>query len=220
MSYLKVQQLAVKFADRAETIGFKPIYLGDDEKFHLQRERLDEFFHQFYLSLRSALSEIEGDILALKQLNADSGVISMLSRVFHQVNDIVRHSSNTTPYDAVNALSNWLNDKSNKSIIDNLNFITSKILEKNKVDFMPGAGITSLKINGLTNLVKQINKAKEYVDSNPMLPDPRDAITVPPPGKLKNEQTSVSLLPKSDPNRETLPEMYKAIQNKKRLFGE
>lgn len=216
MTHHKVQQLSLKYADKVEHLGTKPVYVGDDERFHAQRVRLEDFFYDFYQGLRKALSEVEGDLLALKEKSLEPSVLKMLGRVFRQIADLTKEASPENPYMAVNKLSDWLNNKNNKVIVDNLNFIIQKFLEENKVSFSPNKGLTNLSVNGLKNLVKEIEKAKAYVDANPMLPDPREAITVPPP-KLMSEQTSISEPPSPDHNKETVPGVYKAIQNLKEI---
>jgi len=194
---------------------YKPIYLGDDEKFEAQRKRLEDFFFDFYQGLRKSLNEIEGDLSVLKELKADIGTIKMLGRVFHQVNDLAKKATPERPYLAVEELNKWLNDKNNKSIIDNLNFIIDAIISKQKPkndkNFIPTA---ILGIKGLKNLVKEIEKAKIYMDKNPMLPDPREMPTVTPP-KLINEQTSISSKPAKNDKAETLPDPYKLLDSLK-----
>jgi hypothetical protein len=216
MSYYKIQELAFKFADRADSITHKPIYLGDDDKFHAQRARLEEFFFDFYQGLRRSLNEIEGDILSLKEAKMDPSVLKVLGQVFHQLNDITRQANPENPYLTVKKLLEWLNSKTNKSIIDNLQFIITNFLRNRKLDIKTNKRVSDLTINGLNNTIKEIEKAKMYMDAFPMLPDPRDAITVPPP-KLLSEQTSVSSLPAPDHNKETMPDVYEALKNLKQI---
>jgi hypothetical protein len=216
MTYHKIQQLAVKFADRADNIVHKPVYLGDDEKFHLQRTRLEDFFYDVYQGLRRALNEMEGDMLALKEAKMEPSTLTVLGRVFHQLNELTKQATPENPYLAVSKLAEWLDNKHNKSIVENLNFIIDKFLSNKKSEINPGKGVKHLTIKGLKNAVKEIEKAKAYMVANPMLPDPRDAITVPPP-KLLSEQTSVSAPPPANHSKETVPGIYEAIQKLKQI---
>lgn len=187
MSYCKIQKLADKFADRPETIGFRPIYLGDDENIHNQRLRLEEMFHDLYQGFRSSLNEIEGDILALKVMGLDSDTLKAMGKVVHDINHLVKQLNPENPYIVINQLYAWINDRNNKSILDNLDFITKAFVKKQQ-NFSLSKGVGTLKVNGLSNLVNKINEAKAYADQNPLLPDPRELATVPPPGKAKKEE--------------------------------
>lgn len=217
MTYKKTQELAIKFAKEVDYIPVKPVYFGDDERFDAQRVKLEEYFYELYPALRRVLSEIEGDILALRTTGIDDGVLKTLGKVFHTLNDFVKRTTTENPYITIEKISEWLNDRNNKAVIDNLNFIIERFLAKNKPEINTHKGVSHLTVNGLKNLIKQIEKANAYMQANPLLPDPRNAITAPPPKKLMNEETSSIRPTPADPYQDTEEDIYEAIQTVKSL---
>lgn len=211
MTYLKTQELAYKFADKVEYIEpAPPLYISDDDNYHYQRVRLEDFFHDLYSNLRASLTEVEGDLAVLRLKRVEPGVLKMLGRVFHQISDLTKQVNPQDPYKAVSALSEWFNDSNNKAIVENLNFIIKEFLKQNK--FNGGTKIKDVSANGLTNLMNVIQKSQDYMANNPMLPNPREAITAPPPA-LINETTKVTSQPPPDHNKETVPGFNQAIKD-------
>jgi hypothetical protein len=172
MSYKKVLEVAKKFADAQEAQNL-------NQKFQEQRVRTNHFFDVFIKQFSESVSLIESDIHTLKLKGFDNDTLKIMAKLLSNLQDYRKHLYNKDRetgtfdiYPRVQKISNYVLDRNNLAIIDNLEFLTQHFMKNNQVDFLPSKLLTQSKLNGLKLLKRTVLAAKEYMDKNPLLSAP------------------------------------------------
>lgn len=186
MTSKKVFELGEKFAQQAEK-------MNDNAKYQAQRERIDKFSHKLLGELKAINNEMGGDYLALKEKQLDPKVLEVLRKTRLQLIEKVKDIDPLHPYEGTNHLINWADSRIIKSTLDNLNFIIHSFLNNNQDDFKPSSMVKPLRIDSIKKLQNLLKAARIYMNENPLLRDPRNQSTVPPPvlRNVKNDEETV-----------------------------
>ncbi len=154
-------RLFQKYADAAQ-----------DEKFHLQRERLEKFYHDLHLKLKILLSEMEGDIRVLKEKGFEKEMWKIFVNVWKDLLTISHQLTPDKPYPAAAALVAYVKTRPHKAVIDNLDYLVQHFLKQNEVDFQSGPMLQQVQVRSLGLLKSLADHAEKYLADNPLLPVP------------------------------------------------
>jgi hypothetical protein len=168
MSHKKVQQLAIKFAEGSL-----------NEQYQAQRAKLEQFSETFLRKLRAALNELEGDLSTLKHREFDKTQWKELGLFWRTCIELYKKIDEKNPYAGVQSFIDLIKSKSDwlVKIIPSIR----KHLKATEVDFGPSKVLRQARADGLKELILLIENSGQYMRKNPLLPDPRNAPTVPPP---------------------------------------
>lgn len=199
MSYEKVLEVAKKFADAQET-------QNQNKKFQEQRKRLNVFFDTFFREFSITVNTIEGDIHTLKLKDFDRDTLRIMSKLFNNLVEYRKFLSNknadlqiTDVYPKINKIVNYVLDRNNLAIIDNLEFLTQHFMKSNQIDFQPTQSLVQSKLHGLKSLKRMALNARLYMDKNPLIINPGSV----PPEQLPPSQFGEES--KAGPGDETNP---------------
>lgn len=189
MDYTKLFELEEKFIKKIAASKQNVL-------FSEQRERLEKFYHKLISGLNAVTNEMDGDYLALKELGMDKQTLSVLKNFRSNIIELAKAIVPENPYEGTLNLISWLNDRMNKSTMDNLNFIFKEFLKNNQVDFEPSSYLSPVRVESFNKLKHILKEADQFIATHPMLPDPRMQSTVPPP-RLHNvkDEESITLGP-------------------------
>lgn len=146
-----------------------------NELFNQQRNRLSHFSHDLYMKLRIILNEMEYDLKILKDQNFDKEMWKLFSKMWVELVSILKEFKEEKPYLTAEKLINYVNNKNNKAIIDNLDFIIKKHLKSYLSDIKFGPTLQPVQVRSLHLLKSFVEKIQSYVKSNPLLPVPSEA---------------------------------------------
>lgn len=182
MSYKKILQLADKFAEKSQ-----------NEQFQEQRAMLEKFSDEYLNTLKSILGEMEGDLLTLKEKGFPRAKWKEFGLFWKELVEIYKSYDESQPYEGAKKLLLFVASKSKESFIRTLNAEVHKFLKEKEVDFGAGADLSQSEVNSLRRLWDFSNRTAKTMVSNPLLPDPRELITTPPPRVLfdRNKETVV-----------------------------
>ena len=174
MSYTKLLELEQRFSK-------KIAQSNDNIRFQEQRDRLSKFYHKLVRELNSIVSEMEGDIVALKARGLDPNTIKVFRDFRGHIINLIKNIDPEKPYEGTLKLIAWMHERMNKATLDNLNFIIQEHLKNNQVEFQPASFLSHVRVDSLSKIKNLLKSAHDYIEDNPLLPDPRDIPTVPPP---------------------------------------
>lgn len=168
MSHKKVQQLANKLATGSL-----------NEQYQEQRVKLEKFSETFLRQLRAALNELEGDLFTLKHREFDRTQWKELGLFWRTCIELYKQIDESKPYEGVQKFVDLIKSKSDwlVKIIPAIR----KHLKATEVDIAPSKTLRQARADGLKTLILLIENSGQYVRKNPLLPDPRGALTVRPP---------------------------------------
>jgi hypothetical protein len=168
MSYNRVQQVARKFAEN-----------NLNDQYQAQRERIELFSDNLLRKLRASLNELEGDLFVLKEKKFDKTSWKELGQFWRDLIEIYKKIDEKRPYDGVGKLVNYI--KSKKDWLLKIIPAIRKHLKENEVDFGPSKTLIQARADGLKKVILLVEEMGQYVKKNPLLADPREMKTVPPP---------------------------------------
>lgn len=199
MSYTKVLEVAKKFADAQEA-------QNQNQKFQEQRKRLGVFFDMFFREFSSTVNTIEGDIHTLKLKDFDRDTLRIMSKLFNNLVEYRKFLANKNAdlqiadvYPKITKIVNYILDRNNLAIIDNLEFLTQHFMKNNQIDFQPTNALVQSKLHGLKSLKRIALNARQYMDKNPLITNPGSI----PPEELPPSQFGEES--KAGPGDETNP---------------
>lgn len=158
------EKLFRKYADTVLT--------DENEKFRLQREKLEQFYHDLHLKIKILLGEMEGDLRILKEKDFDKGMWKIFMNLWRDVIDISKEITPDKPYLGASKLVSYVKSRPHKSIIENLDYLVHDFLKKNEVDFRAGLRLQQVQIKSLKLLKSLADHTEAYIAANPLLPVP------------------------------------------------
>lgn len=163
MMGLRILQLLEKYADGTANTA---LLENSGARFQHQRERLAEFAHQTYTRFRLILSELEGDALVLRERDFNPNMQKMLVKVWQDLQQILKSFNTVSPYTVAQKIVEYVNSRSTRSILDNLDFLAKNHLEQTNKnlpkDFLP-------KIRSIPLLINLANHLEKYMKEHPLL---------------------------------------------------
>lgn len=184
MTTKKIFELGDKFARKMEQ-------MNDNEKFSQQREKIAKFSHKFLGELKAIISEMDGDFAVLKIKNLDPKTLEAFADIRTHILYMMKQIDPEHPYDGTIELAKWADSKNTKLILNNLDFIITHFLEQQKEEFTSTPHLRHSRSQSIKRFQNLLLAAHKYVLENPLLPDPREQATVPPP-RLLNEKEEVT----------------------------
>lgn len=160
---------------------------SEDEKFRLQRERLEHFYHNLHLKLRVVLGEMEGDIRVLKEQDFPRDTWRAFVNLWRDLLDISHQLTPEKPYQAASKLVGYVKTRPHRSIIDNLEFLTEHHLQTKMPEFQAGPKLQPVQVRSLRLLKTLADHVEKFMADNPLLdvpagiaPTTEPALTVKP----------------------------------------
>jgi hypothetical protein len=163
MSNKLIQKLANKF------VGTH----FEADKLEKQKEVFESFYYDNVAELKAILNEMSGDLWILKEKNLPLDLRQLLGKIFQQVLDLYKDINPKEPYSGTLNLVNWANSKTNKAILENLNFLIQKHLEKNEINFYGTDSLKQARVSSIARLLEVVPKLKQFMLDNPSLEDIR-----------------------------------------------
>lgn len=184
MSYKKVQQLASKF-----------IKIAKEEQDYSFQESSDSFAYDFIKKIRTALNEIEGDLVTLKYREFDKTKWKELGNFWRACIAIYKAMNRDNFEDSFKEFSDLLLEK--KDWLTKIIPAIQQHLKNTEIDFIPHPNLSQARANGLKELIKVVNEGAQNIKNNVL---PSQAVTVRPPS---SKSTLVSNTRKSGPTEKT-----------------
>jgi hypothetical protein len=135
MKYQKILDMVEKFVVLAQVktvIVNNPISGHDtvDKAYEERQHKLQEFSNLFKRNLTAVINEMSGDMITLKERGFDHKMMSLLAKVQHDLIEINKEIEDINPYIAAQKLVNFVSERPNKPIIDNLEFLATHHLKQ------------------------------------------------------------------------------------------
>lgn len=161
----------------AEEFEQKTIVTGPDKgeynrKFQAQREMLAKFYDSFRSELRSTMGQMEGDLATLRERHFDKAMLALLAKVYRHLEEIYQHLTPEKPYKAAEELVNFVNERHQRSVIDNLQFLAKHHLEKTKPETLAPLPATVRHITeakSLSMLKELAAEVRAHMDQFPLI---------------------------------------------------
>jgi hypothetical protein len=183
----KIQQLAHKFSQKISKFADFPV-LNEQER---------KFYAGFQKEFRILLNEMEGDLMALKHKDLHKSVWRQFALLWKNLLDIYKNMSEYSPanskskYGAIEAFLSFVNGKTVKSTITNLDAIIQRYLQDSEVDF-DGRPLPQVRVNSLKQLLALTRAAQSFVNAgntpSPQQLSPRDMPTIPAPKPTQEQE--------------------------------
>lgn len=165
MSTKLIQKLANKFLET----HFEP------DKLEKQKETFEDFYYENLGVLKAILNEMSGDLLILKEKELSLDLRQLLGKIYQQIIDLYKDIDPRDPYPGTNHLINWASSKTNKSILENLDFLIKKHLEKSEISFEGKDKLKQPQANSIARFLDLIPQLKQFILNNPSLEDVRQS---------------------------------------------
>ncbi len=183
MSYQKIIDLAIKFAEKTKTIDesktqlnkTKPspkapskkdktkIYNSNDE-LSVKAERVRAFLNEFKKQMSSLISELGGDYTALKIKKAPIEILQDMAEIRHIILKINKTLSESYALEGSKAFVKIM--EHNERHINELNKNIQDFLMSSEITYAPNKRFTQLKIESLQKLLKLIEISRLFLSSN------------------------------------------------------
>jgi hypothetical protein len=183
MSHKKVLELAHKFAERSR-----------NEQFQDQRDMLEKFSDEYLTKFRTILNEMEGDLRVLREKEFNKSQWKEFGLFWKELIEIYKAYDEKNPYEGAKQLLLFVTSKPKETFIRNLNSDIQKFLKEKDNDF--ASGLHHAQVNSLKALWDFCGKTAKKMLANPLMKDPRELQTVPPPKRyIEREQETVPNFP-------------------------
>jgi len=151
---------------------------GNKPKLNEQFEAQREFGRQFNDKLRALLSELNGDLYTLQARRFDSKMWRLLVNVKSELEKILSSLKENRPHEAAWKLVDYVNNRSTKSILDNLEFLSQHHMHTTQPTGKLPPTTKHTEIQFFQHLKGLATELKAYMELNPPLPVPGSG---PPP---------------------------------------
>ena len=164
---------------------------------NVQFETQREFGRKFRMDLRRIHGELSGDILMLKERQFDPKMRLLAEKVKDQVNKILQGVRENNPHTSGWELVDYVLEKPNQDIIDNLDFLTKHHIQATqpKTRFEIRAPLKQAEVNGFQHLTELAQQVKNYMEQNPPLGVPTSS---PPPPLAANPMADPAFIAPPD----------------------
>lgn len=193
MTNKDVMQVAVKLANKY------------NEAWNEQRERLETFYYDTSRFLKALITEMDGDLATLKHRGVHSDVIKMFGEIAYELTKLFVAINPEQPYTGIERLVNWVESKSTKNKLDNLQFLIKEYLKRTAPEIEQTSHVKHSAVDSIRKLMVIAPKLRAFMNDHPLLPDPRSISTVPPPMKI--DKDLVSLGPSDETKRFPMDEL-------------
>lgn len=166
MSHKKVQELAKKYAERLMSAEER------NKEFHIQRTKMWHFYMFFYRRLRAILGDMEGDIRSLKEKGFDHKMLKMFIKARQDLIELLKSVDKERPYIMAEKFVNYVLNRPNSIVLENLDFLIQHHLEMNRIDTPTGALLGQVSSNSIGALQELAKQVKEFMAHNPSIPIP------------------------------------------------
>lgn len=171
------EELSNKMDDPTQIIDNKMPNLN--RQFEGQRQ----FGREFFDKLRRVYGELMGDLLTLKERQFDPKMYRLVDKVKGEVAKIMTSIRENNPHTAGWELVNYVLEKPNRDIIDNLEFLARNHLGATHSDVAGKLDMLSntkyAEVNSFQHLRELAVEIRDYMEQNPPMPVPTS--TPPPP---------------------------------------
>ena len=210
----KLMQLLVKYADEKGT-ALPP---GNIHPVSQKAEKDEDFYYDLQMMLRATINELEGDVSILKSRKFDPEMHKLLVSVWRRLEDFYKMLKPSDPWRAAREALSYLENRHNKSVIENLDFLATHHVSKTNVDFTPNKFMVNPEVRSLKLLHKLEQFLKEKIQES--TPAASLQSTVRPPSKMNMPAVRIPILPPINvetPFPSTAPE---SPESKKRMKEE
>jgi len=159
MSNNLIQKLANKFLE----------HHFDNDKMEKQKEMFEIFYYDKVGELKSIINEMSGDLLLIKEKHLHLDIRQLFGKVYQQIIDLYKEIDPQDPYPGTLNLINWANSKTNKSILENLDFLIQKHLEKNETLLYGAKKLKQPQVVSINHFLTLIPALKQFILDNPSL---------------------------------------------------
>lgn len=166
----------LKLADEKETAVLEETH-NINKRFEAQRE----FSRQFDKQLRALIGELSGDLYTLKERKFDPNMWKLAVKIRSGLETILTEIRENNPHEMGWKFVDYVLDKPNSDILDNLNFLVQHHLDNTKpttIKPLPSI-IKHVEINSFKHIKALAQEIKNYMEKNPPMPVP--ASNPPPP---------------------------------------
>jgi hypothetical protein len=148
---------------------------------NVQFEAQREFGRKFRMDLRRIHGELSGDILMLKERQFDPKMRLLAEKVKDQINKILLNVKENNPHASGWELVDYVLEKPNRDIIDNLDFLTKHHMQTTHPEtrFEIRSPLKEAEVNGFQHLKELAHQIKDYMEQHPPLGVPTS--NPPPP---------------------------------------
>lgn len=167
MSSKSVINLARKFANK---------YFNDKVKLAKYQQSMEDFYFETTGFLRTVLGEMEGDLIVLKNKNIDKNLYILLAKARNKISEFSLEIDPKNPYLGIQALINWADNRNNKAVLENLDFLLKHYSNISNIEFIPITNVTQAKTDSVENFLILIKALKNHLANNPMMPSEQDLI--------------------------------------------
>jgi hypothetical protein len=146
-----------------------------EAKNNINKEKFESFYYDNVGQLKQIIGEMSGDLLILKEKNFPLDLRQLFGKIYQQILGLYKDIDPEDPYPGTLNFINWANAKHNKSLLENLDFLIEKHLEKSEVAFYGKDILKQPKVSSIKKLMKLIPELKQFIIDNPAVPSIADA---------------------------------------------
>jgi hypothetical protein len=154
MSYKKVQQLADKFTKTANPI-----------EYYSYPEKTDPAVNNFMKNIRTALNELEGDLMTLRYRDASKDFTrAQFKELGNFWRDCVELYKSLDEYNLAPGIQKFIDFlKDKKDWLAKTILALQQHMKNTEVDFVPGPGLSQARADGLKEIIRAVNSGSiEY----------------------------------------------------------
>jgi hypothetical protein len=192
MKYQKVLDMATKFAD----LSNKTVHqFSTNIEFQAQRDMLEQFSSKLIREMKVAIGEMGNEINTLKERNFDSKMLELFIKVYYRLISIYKEIDKTKPYIAGEKFVEYVLERPNSYVINNLDFLAKLHLKQTNVDYKPSKVLTHPEIRSLDLIKKLATEARFFINEHPLV---KPMIKSEPPVGLPRTMENVPAFPSGE----------------------
>lgn len=133
------------------------------------KEKLESFYYDQVNQLKTIIGEMSGDLLLIKEKGLPIDIRHLFGKIYQQIIALYKEIDPENPYAGTLNLIKWIETKHNKDLLDNLDYLIKKYLNKNELNFHSKEILrqpTTTSINKFMQITKQL---KKFIISNPVI---------------------------------------------------
>jgi len=166
MKYEKVFEMAEKFAQLSDKTVHQ---FSSNIEFQAQRDMLEQFSSKLIREMKVGIGEMGNEINTLKERNFDSKMLELFIKLYYGLIKIYKEIDKTKPYIAGEKFVEYVLERPNSSIINNLDFLAKLHLKQTNVDYKPSKVLTHPEIRSLDLFKKLAVEARYFINEHPLV---------------------------------------------------